>query len=45
MLWLFYVAWWTDIIGLIPGARPEARLLPVIPSVQVADLFVISPFR
>ena len=31
MLWLFYVAWWIDIIGLIPGARPEARLLPVTP--------------
>ena len=28
MLWLLYVAWWTDLIGLVPGARPEARLLP-----------------
>jgi hypothetical protein len=29
MLWLLCVAWWTDQVGLVPGARPEARLLPV----------------
>jgi hypothetical protein len=29
MLWLFYWAWLTDVIGLVPGASPEARLLPV----------------
>jgi hypothetical protein len=29
MLWLVYVAWWVDLIGLVPGASPEARLLPV----------------
>ena len=29
MLWLVYVAWWVDLIGLVPGAVPEARLLPV----------------
>jgi hypothetical protein len=29
MLWLFYVAWWTDLIGLVPGASAEARLLPI----------------
>ena len=28
MLWLLYIAWWTDLVGLVPGARPEARLLP-----------------
>jgi hypothetical protein len=28
-LWLWYIAFWTDLIGLVPGARPEARLLPV----------------
>ncbi len=29
MLWFVYVAWWVDLIGLVPGAAPEARLLPV----------------
>jgi hypothetical protein len=29
MLWLWYIALWTDLIGLVPGARPEARLLRV----------------
>lgn len=27
MLWLLYVAWLTDMVGLVPKARPEARLL------------------
>ena len=30
MLWLLYIAWWTDLVGLVPGARPDARLLPVM---------------
>ena len=29
MLWLWYIALWTDLIGLVPGAHPEARLLRV----------------
>jgi hypothetical protein len=29
MLWLWYIALWIDLIGLVPGARPEARLLRV----------------
>ena len=29
MLWLLWVAWLTDIVGLVPGARPEARLVAV----------------
>lgn len=29
MLWLVYMAWWVDLVGLVPGAAPEARLLPV----------------
>ncbi len=29
MLWLLYVTWWSDLVGLVPGARPEARLLSV----------------
>lgn len=28
MVWFLYVAWWVDLIGLVPGASPEARLLP-----------------
>ena len=27
MIWLWYLAWWTDLVGLSPTARPEARLL------------------
>ena len=26
MLWLLYYAWLTDMVGLVPKARPEARL-------------------
>ena len=29
MFWLWSAALWADQIGLVPGARPEARLLPV----------------
>jgi hypothetical protein len=29
MLWLWYIALWIDLIGLVPGARAEARLLRV----------------
>jgi hypothetical protein len=29
MLWLLYVAWLTDMVGLVPKARPEARLLAI----------------
>ena len=29
MFWLWSIALWADLIGLQPGARPEARLLPV----------------
>ena len=29
MLWLWYLAVWTDLVGLVPGARPEARLIAV----------------
>ena len=29
LLWLWYIALWADLIGLQPGARPEARVLPV----------------
>ena len=29
LLWLWSVALWADLIGLVPGARPDARLLPV----------------
>jgi hypothetical protein len=29
MLWLLYVAWLTDLVGLGPKARVEARLLPI----------------
>ena len=32
MVWFLYLAWWTDLIGLLPGARPEAHLLPIKPS-------------
>jgi hypothetical protein len=28
-LWLWYIALWVDLIGLVPGARPEARLLRI----------------
>jgi hypothetical protein len=28
MLWLWYIAFWADVIGLVPRARPEARLMP-----------------
>ena len=27
MLWLLYYAWLTDMVGLVPKARPEARLV------------------
>ena len=29
MLWLMWMAWCIDTIGLRPGAKPEARLMPV----------------
>ena len=38
MVWLWYIALWTDLIGLVPGARPAARLLRVEPRGQALPL-------
>jgi hypothetical protein len=29
MFWLLWMAWCIDTFGLTPGAKPEARLLPI----------------